>query len=84
MRILMFSVFDVQLGEFNSPMAFPSKGVAIRSFLDEAKRDSPDNQVFKHPADFSFHFVGEFDSGTGQYFMPDSGLPELMIEASAV
>lgn len=83
MRILMFAVFDLQMGEFNSPMSFPSKGVAIRSFLDEAKRDSPDNQVFRHPSDFSFHFLGEFESSTGQYFMPASGVPELLIEASA-
>lgn len=81
MQIHLFCVFDKQLEEFNTPMAFPSRGVAIRSFCDEVKREASENQMRQHPEDFSLWYVGTFDSVQGEFGSPFQ--PEKLIEASA-
>lgn len=67
MKIQLFSIFDFKLGEFNTPMAFQSRGVAVRSFSDEVKRADENNQLYKHPEDFVLYIVGQFDSETGLF-----------------
>lgn len=49
----------------NPPIAVVSLGVAIRSFGDEANRADPNNQVWKHPDDFTLWHGGEYDDSTG-------------------
>jgi hypothetical protein len=81
MKIQLYSVFDDKLGEFNTPMAFQSRGVAIRSFSDEVKRDEPGNMLFRHPGDYSLYYVGELDTGSASF--RDSAAPaELIIRGS--
>jgi hypothetical protein len=79
-NLLLFSVFDSKLGEYNSPMVFPSRGVAFRSFLDEAGRVDPSNAVNKHPEDFSLYHVGTFDSVSGTFVSLPT--PDLVVRAS--
>lgn len=80
MKILLFCVRDVKLGEFNSPMVFPSRGIAQRSFQDEVNRDAPDNAVYRYPSDFSLYYVGEFDSTSGVLIPVE--VPELVAQAA--
>jgi hypothetical protein len=80
MQIALYCVFDTKLGEFNTPMAFQSRGVAIRSFMDEVK--SGDSMLHKHPEDFSLYYVGTFDSGEGKFEFPD--LPEWLISGQGL
>lgn len=81
MKVNLFCVFDAKLGEFNTPMAFQSRGVAIRSFMDECKRVDANNALHNHPDDFSLHYVGTFDSELGVFESPG---PELVFRASDV
>lgn len=81
MIIQLFSVFDKALGEYNTPMAFQTRGVAIRSFLDEVKRQASDNPLSKHPEDYSLWYIGSFDSEDGLFL--DQPNMECLIEAAS-
>ncbi|AXH76127.1 MAG: nonstructural protein [Microviridae sp.] len=67
MRYQMFSVFDIALGTFGRPMFLQSTGQAIRSFSDEVNRSADDNQMNKHPVDFSLFHLGEFDDDAAEF-----------------
>ena len=82
MKIMLFSVFDDKLGEFNTPMAFQSRGLASRSFLDELKREDPSNMLNKHPEDFTLYHVGSFDSQNGSFESPS--VPECILRGDVV
>ena len=64
MRI--YSVYDEKMDGFGIPMFFHSDGVAIRSFSDEVNRRAPDNNLNRHPDDFSLFFLGIFNDKTGE------------------
>lgn len=84
MRTPLFSVLDDKLGKFNSPMAFPSQGLAHRTFTDEVNREAADNPMHRYPGDFSLWKVGEFDPDTGCFVSTDTGIPVLVCRASEV
>lgn len=81
MKFQIFTVKDLAVGAFGRPMFMQSKGQALRSFSDEVNRPADDNQMFKHPEDFSLFYLGEWDEESG-YF--SSGDPEFMTSASTV
>ena len=56
MKLLACSVFDAAVGAYGRPFFVQTKGVAVRSFMDEVSRPShPDNpnMVGTHPDDFA-------------------------------
>lgn len=59
----MFSVFDSKAGVFATPFFMPTKGMAIRSFMDVSNDES--TMLCKHPEDFSLFVIGEFDDEKG-------------------
>ena len=81
MKMLIVSVWDNAMQMYARPFFAPSEGVAIRSFCDEVKRGGEDNQMSKHPADFSLHALGSWNEETG--IIEPTG-PRLLIEAAAV
>lgn len=78
----LFCVYDSKLGQFNNPLSFPSRGVAIRSFTDEVNRVDPNNNMSKYSDDFSFYYLGTFETEDGT-FAPQYP-PELVVRASDV
>lgn len=84
MKIKLFSVLDDKLGQFNSPMAFQSIGIANRAFADEVNREAADNPMYKYPGDFSLYHVGEFDAMTGCFIATSTGIPVLVVRGSEV
>lgn len=84
MRTKLFSVLDDKLGQFNSPMAFQSTGIANRAFADEVNRAAPENPMNRYSGDFSLYFVGEFDPMTGCFVSTDTGIPVLVARGSEV
>lgn len=63
MKLLLFSIFDKKADAFTQPMFFRSKGEAIRSFMDAV--GTAETPFCKHPEDYSFCHVGDFDDSTG-------------------
>lgn len=84
MNIKLFCVLDYKLGQFNTPMAFQSTGLAYRAFQDEVNRDASDNPMFKYPDDFSLHYVGEFNTFSGCFSPPEKGIPEVVVQGREV
>lgn len=64
--LLAMAIRDEALGMFNRPYFVPTRGVAIRAFMDECNREAEDNAMRKHPKDFSLFQVGSYEEETGQ------------------
>lgn len=76
MRYGIFTVRDAAMNAFMLPFVVQHRGVAIRSFRDEAnKSDSPIN---KHPQDYSLWETGEFEDSDGILY-PIT--PQLVVQA---
>jgi hypothetical protein len=41
--------------------------MAVRSFMDEVKREAPDNPLNMHPEDHDLYELGTWDDATGRY-----------------
>lgn len=77
MRQLAFSVRDAQAELFSRPFYFPTRGMAVRNFMDQCQdKDSP---MRRHPDDFALYQVGEFDDNAGVFLAMDS--PHLLYQA---
>ena len=59
-------------------MGFPVTigAVGVRSFSDEVNNDREDNQINKHPSDFSLYELGSYDDDTGLF---ETHEPKLLI-----
>lgn len=83
MILTVVSIFDQATQAYSRPVFVQSTGVAIRSFSDEVNRDEPNNEMRRHPGDFSLFNIGTFDDSTG-VFTGTVPLPELLVQASNV
>lgn len=64
---VIFSVRDSASELYGQPFFVPSRGVALRSFADEANRAAADNALNQHPEDFILYELGTFDESTGAF-----------------
>lgn len=76
MKQIVCSVFDSAAQVFGRPFFVVAKGQAIRSFSDEVQRQAPDNELARHPDDFTLYQLAEFDDAFGA-FVPVP--PEVLI-----
>lgn len=83
MVLTIVSIFDSATQAYSRPVFVQSTGVAIRSFTDEVNRDDPNNEMKRHPADFSLFHLGSFDDSTG-VFEGLTPIPALLVQASSV
>lgn len=60
----IFSIRDRQLDAFMTPFFSPSRGSAVRSFIDEVRREG--SPMAQHPEDYSLHLIGSFDDTSSQ------------------
>ena len=85
MKLLACSVFDAAIGSYGRPFFVQTKGVAVRSFMDEVGRPSDPsapNTLSAHPDDFALFAVGFFDEETGQF--ESLPVPERLMQARDV
>lgn len=59
----IYSVFDSKTGIYSHPILRVSRGAAIRDFSDEVA--NPQSPYAKHPEDFTFYELGEYDDNQG-------------------
>lgn len=73
MKQIVCSVFDSAAQVFGRPFFVVAKGQAVRSFTDEVQRQAPDNELARHPEDFTLYAVAEFDDAYGSFnaFQPE-------------
>lgn len=63
MNKLICSVYDKKAESHSTPVFQDNKGVALRNFMDAV--NDVNSPINKHPEDFSFHVLGEFDPLSG-------------------
>lgn len=70
MVVKMFTVYDSKAVAFRLPMFFNSVGQAVRGFGDIAR--DKENEIGRHPGDFTLMQIGDFDTETGAVTMLES------------
>lgn len=75
----LYAIKDTALGAYTNLMVFPSEGVAIRAFTNEANRR--ESEINVHPKDYELHHIGEWDERTGQV---SNGGPEPTVTIRAI
>lgn len=60
----LVSIYDSKAQVYSPTIAFPTLGMAERSFTDAV--NDPQSSYNKHPEDYTLFHVGEFDDSTGQ------------------
>lgn len=71
----VFAVYDRAAESFGNPMTTPSRGLAIRSFMDEVNRPAENNPLYNHSGDFELHLLAAYDDSSGQFLpLDDRGL----------
>lgn len=82
MIMMVMSVRDAKAKAFGQPFCATALGSATRSFMDEVKRNSPDNVMFRHPEDFALFALGKFDDETGTFECDE--VPRLIMQGNEV
>ena len=75
----MYSIYDKAAKAFNTPFFMHNKALAIRAFEDNVN-SAEDNNISKHPEQFSLFCLGEYDDSTAKFEILDQ--PDL--EATAL
>lgn len=74
-------VRDSKSEVFGRPFFVQSVGVAIRSFEDEVNREHEENQMHRHPEDFTLYHLGKYNDSTGEFI---SMIPKVLVIADQV
>lgn len=74
----MYSIYDKAAQAFVTPFFMHNKALAIRAFSDNVN-SAEENNVSKHPEQFSLHCLGEYDDSNGQ--ITPNETPELVATA---
>jgi hypothetical protein len=82
MILKICAVRDQAVDAFARPYFVPTTGLAIRSFTDEVNRESDDNQLYKHPKDFTLYELGDYDDNEAK--ITTHAQPKLLISADQV
>lgn len=77
----VLAVFDKKMEAFARPFHVPTLGMGVRSFMDEVKREADDNQMWKHPEDYSLWVLCDFDEELGVFQLTEK---RLLLEAGEV
>lgn len=71
MKLSVYSIFDSAASAFVQPFMMHNDGLAIRAFQDNVNAKE-ENNISKHPEQFTLFKLGEFDDKTAQYTLEDS------------
>jgi hypothetical protein len=65
MKLKVFSVYDEKAQTYAHPVYFPKAEIGRRAFGDLALDTT--SQINKHPRDYGFYCMGEYDDSTGKF-----------------
>lgn len=65
MKLRMCSFRDAKAEAWHTPLFFQSDAQAIRSFGDAVNGREPDNELARHPEDYTLFAVADWDPDTG-------------------
>lgn len=79
MKLGLYAVYDNAVSAFMPPLAFRSKGEALRSFADACCQEG--SQFYKHAKDYGFFHLGSYDDSLGH--VDNLPVPELVLSGPA-
>lgn len=82
MKYVVCAIYDAASQMFGRPFFVAATGHAVRSFRDEVAREAPDNDLYKHPEDFTLYHFGSFDDNDGEWHL--HAAPELLVRGKDV
>lgn len=65
MQLRAYTIYDVKAMQYHSPWFQVTDGMAVRAFADLA--NSQDNNIGRHPRDFTLYMCGTYDDSTGVF-----------------
>jgi hypothetical protein len=65
MKLNVYSLFDSAAKAYTQPFFAHNDGLAIRMFQDNVNSEQ-ENNISKHPDQFTLFKIGEFDDATGE------------------
>jgi len=65
MKLKVFAVYDSKAETYSQPHFMLTRGQAIRAW--EVAVNDPETQFCRHPADFTFFELGEYDQLSGTF-----------------
>lgn len=65
MKLVVCSVRDSALDAYMRPFVAPTTAIAVRSFVDEVKREQ--SEMHKHRDDYALYKIAEFDEESGRF-----------------
>jgi hypothetical protein len=65
MKLNVYSIFDSAAKAYTQPFFMHNDGLAIRAFQDNVNAEQ-ENNISKHPDQFTLFKIAEFDDATGQ------------------
>jgi len=65
MKLNVYSIFDSAAKAYTAPFFMHNDGLAIRAFQDNVNAEQ-ENNISKHPDQFTLFKIGEFDDATGE------------------
>lgn len=65
MILQVVALFDVKARAFAAPFVSTHLAIAARAFAEAA--NTPENQVCRHPEDFTLYHLGTFNDETGEF-----------------
>lgn len=80
MRFIAITIFDNKLKTFSPPFYFPTMVDVYRGLKDVCNDSS--SKFFKHPGDFQFFKIGEFDDNEAKFFGLEDPLENLGVPSS--
>ena len=78
MILKVYSIYDKAAKAFNTPFFMHNKALAIRAFEDNVN-SAEENNIGKHPEQFSLFCLGEYDDSKGTFNLLDD--PDLEVTA---
>lgn len=76
----LFAVRDVKADAFGSPIAAPTRGLALRSFSDACANER--SEFCRYPDDYMLYELGDYDPNSGE--IRCHKLPSLVATARSV
>lgn len=64
MKLNIYTIYDDAAQAYNTPFFMHNDGLAIRAFQDNVN-SAEENNISKHPEQFSLFKLGEYDDKTG-------------------
>lgn len=82
MILQVCSIKDSASDLFGRPFYTQALGQATRSFRDEVNRKELNNDLNKHPDDFTLYHLGSFDDNSGRFTVYEE--PRLVVRGKDV